>query len=476
VARTGRLVLPEDVRNRPAQVEDFANAAIDQREAGQLTSSQQQGAKLDEISGNVGRMDRYVGQQEGNRAAALQQNQLRLEELTNQVTSAEDPSKAYARQNTPAKLFAILGVALGGYAAAMKGGPNTALEAYEKELDRELEAQRANIASRGQKLADQRGLLGVMKENFGDQRQAEAAAKIAYMKRADLDIQALAAQSQSPEIQARANELRAGLQEKLGALGITFAKAQQGTLHEKYAPAQVVGGPTAAKADPEREKLFVPTGANGQGYYARSEKEAEEGRKLQYAKETINPKLEKLEKERADSNFLERLGAHLGVYKTDRMRDIESTQSSLATDVRRVEGIRGFGPEVEQLAKGQGGDYAAVSPGANPEAAGRAMRDNINKQTSAYERGQAGQGAQNTMALDANGRPQTVAVPMSTMAAPRAEMPAGFAPVGGVAQPRFASPQKGAEPRFVLPPKGGKKGSGHKKAASQGEPEEDDDE
>lgn len=465
-ARTGRIELPDGTEGEFLAGDALHQQAIEQNATAAIGRNDADAEQFQNISRGLRGMDNYTARQESRRQGLVEQHQLRLEQLTDNLTRMEDPAQAYAKKGTPGTLFSILGVALGGYAAGMKGGPNQALEAYERGLDRDLEVQRERIAEAKGKVADQRGLLATMRENFGDEKAAEQAAKIAYLGRAEYDLKALAAQSNNPEVKARATDMLAALQDRRAQRQIEFAKLTQGNLHEAYTPAHYVGGPGAGpKVDPEKEKLYVPTGPNS-GYYARTEAEAEEGRKLEYAKQTIVPKLESLKKGREESNFLERLGAATGIYSSPRMRQIQSTQKGLAADVRRVEGIRGFGPEVEDLAKGQAGDFTTVL--GDPSANANAFIGNVNTQAGAFERGQAGQGAQNTMAVDTNGRPVTVAVPQASMAGPRAEMPAGFKPVAGEAQPRFVSPQRTAAPKFVVPAKGGK-GGGHRKKAEEDE-------
>jgi hypothetical protein len=91
-------------------------------------------------------------------AEMLAQDQNDLAEMKKRQTDAEtdyqnarkaaedfkiDPNRYFANMSTPAKILNILAVAIGGYSAGRNRIPNYALEALNREIERDIEAQRS---------------------------------------------------------------------------------------------------------------------------------------------------------------------------------------------------------------------------------------------------------------------------------------------------------------------------------------------
>lgn len=103
-------------------------------------------------------------------------------------------------------VFATIGMAiaqgLGAYASTMTGAPNFAYEMVQKAIDRDISAQRDEIEA-GR--TSRRNTMAQMMDNYGfDMQQAEAAARLAMGKSADMQAQMFANESKLPHYQTEA--------------------------------------------------------------------------------------------------------------------------------------------------------------------------------------------------------------------------------------------------------------------------------
>lgn len=160
-------------------------------------------------------------QAEAARQARVEAGQKKLETSIAEVSKplpTVDPSRWWASRTTPQKVMGVLGLALGGFASGLKGGPNVALQMIQHAIDTDVEAQKTNVANtlagRQQNLAAQSGLYKTMLERFGDDRQAEAATRTASWQLAGNQLEALMAKTKAPLAQAQGQALMAGLQQK----------------------------------------------------------------------------------------------------------------------------------------------------------------------------------------------------------------------------------------------------------------------
>jgi hypothetical protein len=131
-----------------------------------------------------------------------------------------DPAKWYHDRGTGGTIAAALAMGLGAFGASLTGGPNTAVQIISDAINADIDAQKSNIATAGKGLEAQRGLLGEMRARFGDERQAEAAAKAAIFDQAARDAVAMEAQAEAngaPLLGQRASAL----------LGMAAAEYQQ---------------------------------------------------------------------------------------------------------------------------------------------------------------------------------------------------------------------------------------------------------
>lgn len=100
----------------------------------------------------------------------------------------------------------IIATSLGGYAAGLRGGPNIVQESIDRDIDRFVDAQKAELSKKQGLLQQSNSRFGQLVQQFGDQRAAEAAMK------ADL-YSAVQAQAEGLVQNAKTDQQRAdGLQ------------------------------------------------------------------------------------------------------------------------------------------------------------------------------------------------------------------------------------------------------------------------
>lgn len=253
-SRSGRLQLTGDEKGTLASSEENYEQANDKRAAVQMQVADDVAALRNAQQVGFERSEAEAQRREAKRQQVGRENVAKMQQLTKDVNDASniDPAKFWDNKGTLARVVGAIGVALGGFVAARTGGPNLALEQIERAIDRDVDAQKARLAAARGKLDEQRGIYAAMRQQFGDERMADAAAKHAYLENAERQVQNLAANSASKDIQARSQELLAGLQEKKFARAVDLEKMAQGQVTERYAPAHTAGGPKPQMIDPSR--------------------------------------------------------------------------------------------------------------------------------------------------------------------------------------------------------------------------------
>ncbi len=355
----------------------------------------------------------------------------KLQALTEATRADKIPTEAwFIRRNdegkvNPAATFAsALGYMLGGISQGLlKLGENPVNQVIRDQI----QTQKDNAALNRQKLEDQRSLLGQMTRTFGDERVAEEAAWLAYLEKAKTDMGRIASESKSDAVQAKYRSALA-LLDKDWAMhkqqwdALTQDKVVRSN-HDVFAPPSYAGGPQKmAPPDP----LFVPTGPNGQGFQASTEKEAIAARGVITAEQDVVPLLERLVELRSQSNFGERLAASKGVYESERMARIKSLQAQVALGLRELSATSpgAMDKGMQELAGQIQGDW--MSTQGNPEAAAKEFINTIRRKKDSLQRGQAGQDVSRGLTRDAKGNIVTHSTGNASFASPKAPTPDSF--------------------------------------------------
>lgn len=167
-----------------------------------------------------------------------QQSQAKIDKVNAEIDrlSAEKPDthQYFKNQGALATLAQLIGVGLSGYSQARHGGSNMALDLIEKEVDRNIQAQARDHQQRLATLQERRGAAKDEQASNLDALEFKVTRQVDANNRVGQMIDAAAARwGDKPEIQARAEQMKAKLQQNNAQLleGIrskSVSEAQEG--------------------------------------------------------------------------------------------------------------------------------------------------------------------------------------------------------------------------------------------------------
>lgn len=134
-----------------------------------------------------------------------------------------DPKRFMGKLDTGGKITAAIGLALGGLGAGVTGGPNQALEFINKQIDRDIDAQKTSLGKK-------ESLLNAAYRQYGNLRDATDMTKMLMSSQAANEIAQHAARAGSPLAQSRAQGLIGQLQQQIAPM--TLQMAMRKTLNE----------------------------------------------------------------------------------------------------------------------------------------------------------------------------------------------------------------------------------------------------
>lgn len=97
---------------------------------------------------------------------------------------------------------------LGALGAALLGRPNETAQEMAADIDRDIAVQRANLDSKRQSAEAQRGVLGIMRQRYGDMEQAQTAARQFYYQELDSELARTELETRDVEQKTRIGMLR----------------------------------------------------------------------------------------------------------------------------------------------------------------------------------------------------------------------------------------------------------------------------
>ena len=124
-----------------------------------------------------------------------------------------DPDRAYGKNGSRSAGLAVIGM-LFGIGGTKKGGQNPGVEAMNKVIDRDIQAQEFDIKNQGLSIDQRRGLLQDRVKQFGNLELGRIAAKKDYLDIVEMDVQKIMAGNQSEKTRLKGDEILAGLAEQ----------------------------------------------------------------------------------------------------------------------------------------------------------------------------------------------------------------------------------------------------------------------
>lgn len=174
-----------------------------------------------------------------------------------------DPNRFWNNQSSGNRIMASVAVALGALGSAITGGKNDALDVIQAQINRDIDAQKAEL---GQK----NNLLSFNLNRLGNMQAAENATRLQQMSVVQAQLQAAAAKSGNKLAQAKLNQaLAAYAMDKVEPL--KAAQAQQAAIRELSG-----GNASSFENVPEEVKKRAVKLPNGQYRLAASKEDADQ--------------------------------------------------------------------------------------------------------------------------------------------------------------------------------------------------------
>jgi len=215
-------------RDRLLQSFDAEGRAIEQGARVRGDTARTQADLISRTSVDEGLLAEEQREQQEERARQLQSANQRLAAMQQKISSQEvDPDRLYEEKGVGGRIASALAVGLGAIGSAMTGGPNIALQIVQDAIDRDIEAQRENIGRGERDVERQRGAIAMMRDEFGDAEQREAAARAALWTDAERRVAAASQYAQGEAEQANAQQMLAGIQRQRAATEIQFQQASE---------------------------------------------------------------------------------------------------------------------------------------------------------------------------------------------------------------------------------------------------------
>src|SRR5712664_540446 len=210
----------------------LAGAAEQEAKGANINAANIAEAKADDLAQNQKYWNDKIAQAD-TQAALRQQKQLADEDAKRKEIAAGtiDPEHWLNSRNIGQKISAALGIALGGFGAALTGGPNQALGIIQKYIDQDIDAQKANL---GKKQTDYSNLL----QQGYSAAQAESLLRSRMMADAGAKGLEIATRYGGPEAQAKASQLNAGLSQQHVDNVMKIAQTQAVLRHEEMGEKQ----------------------------------------------------------------------------------------------------------------------------------------------------------------------------------------------------------------------------------------------
>lgn len=182
--------------------------------------------------------------------ARMAEHQRRSDELYNNVLNSKiDPTRMWSNLSTGQKVAASIGLILGGI-GGRRGGPNMAIAALDKAIDRDIDAQRVELGKK-------ENLLNHYMQQGREMRDAHSMAKADFLDVAAAQLQQASARFGGQRAQAEAQKAAGVI--RMQAAGLRQqAEANEFDRWYKLQQLGIDAQKIAAQAKGQGTELFVP--------------------------------------------------------------------------------------------------------------------------------------------------------------------------------------------------------------------------
>lgn len=174
--------------------------------------------------------------------ANMQKYQAQADQLSQEIAAGKiDPNKFWSEKSSGSKIAAGLGIILSGIGAGLQGSTqNMALGVLQKQIDQDIDSQKANLGKKQTMLSDNLRMQGNL-------MQAEAATRLQYSAILQGQIAKIASQTSDPMILGKAQQMIAERKRQDIPLQQTLATADtrrnilNGSMSSGVSPEQKIG-------------------------------------------------------------------------------------------------------------------------------------------------------------------------------------------------------------------------------------------
>lgn len=152
----------------------------------------------------------------------------------------------------------IIGLAFGGYVQGATGRGSPAQEMIGQAIQNDIAAQKAEMDKLKDLGTAKRNMFGLYMQQFGDERQAEAATRATMLQRVEMQMKQVAASFKAPQIQANAQKAIGEIQVQKNAALYQFEQAAQAKHVQLRGGSQLPAGLDIEQLPPEQRERYVP--------------------------------------------------------------------------------------------------------------------------------------------------------------------------------------------------------------------------
>lgn len=174
---------------------------------------------------------------QADRDRAVKEGNAQLDAMNKEVREGKiDPDGFFGGDSGTAKrIGAAIAVALGQFAASMTGGQNAAMGIINDSIQRNIEAQKKNLAQKGLAADAQRSKLQMLREQGFDENQAEQATFLGGLEASKAKLAATLQASSSDAVRANGAKLMAQMDQNIAQTKLKFEAASRAAAL-KYQP------------------------------------------------------------------------------------------------------------------------------------------------------------------------------------------------------------------------------------------------
>lgn len=212
--------IAKGVNQAYTQIQDATVAGA----AAGMKQASQEAAYLRQANDNAQKMEQERLQHEALREQAMKEKTDKLQLMVDQFgTDKIDPNRFWKDRTTGQKILTGVGLFLGAFGQ----NGNSAAKVVQDAINRDIDAQKSEIERAKTGVVLQNNVLSAMRDQFGDERAAESAARLAALNQVDNQIKMVAAQYRSPMIQEQARQAFAQTELARQKENMEFSKAIQ---------------------------------------------------------------------------------------------------------------------------------------------------------------------------------------------------------------------------------------------------------